>query len=168
MTVGIRQDVDQKAGFRAPIKGVFPAYARRIHPKKPHVLVIDDDLQLAQSLRSAFSYLGCRVHWTPAETNKVVDVLTNPTDLLVVDWSHKCLPVMMRIQEWLHNRRGTSSQCGTNRIGVITCDQAERFETSWPFCDHFEPIAHWQTPLDVAELMSKALEALIYVKQRST
>lgn len=149
--------------FEAPLQS--PAAAMRpVTP--PKVLIIDDDVDLALAMQTAFGQLGCEAVIETRHEGLHRKIISSNADLIFMDWklnNHVTAgEVMERASRVITAFSDLRQKFSEHKPKVVTYSVLGRDEIHLPaegenFFDHTD---HWQKPMPFAEVISRGSSLL--------
>jgi len=131
---------------------------------RPHVLIVDDDIDSALKVETIFHHLGCQttcaLNWNEARKKMCA---TKP-DIIILDWllDHEvnAAQVIKHCSKTFSRFDRKTNYRTQNRPQIITYSSLTDAEIDVPESPYFDHLDHWQKPIPQRELLVRALGLL--------
>jgi len=129
---------------------------RKVFPKKKlRVLLVDDDSISITPLKMSFRNLGCEVKVVDDGYQAITEILKEPFDLMVLDWTMPGLnggDTIRVAQKNIYLDSELKRLWEGRPLPVVTYSGRPREKMDLPKCQNFRFIDHWQKPIRYPKL----------------
>jgi len=152
--------------FEPIVAQVVAAASPHEEGKMPHVLIVDDDIDLALSLQTALDQLGCKTSVATHHEDLHRTIADEDLDYIFKDWrlnnevtANRVVSKTVRLIDTFSDLREKFSQ---HRPRIVTHSVVGRSEIDLPTssADYFEYLDHWQKPMAFSEVVRRASDLL--------
>jgi CheY-like chemotaxis protein len=129
------------------------------YDRKPVVMIVDDDVDMAQSMETIFRQLGCETLVVTDPTAMSRAISFEEADFIILDWklaNHLQGSDVLRSADRLISSFGDlRSRFGYRQPKIITHSVLRQGEIAVPPSVYFRHLDHWQKPLRFDQLFQR-------------
>lgn len=138
------------------------ALAAPAHTHAPRVLIVDDDVDVALAMQTAFGQLGCETEVATSHEGLHRKLLQSPADYIFLDWRLNgevtADQVVEKAIRYIDTFSDLREKFTGHRPRVVTHSVLDREQVTLPSAGtpYFDHLDHWQKPMPFHEVVKRA------------
>lgn len=131
----------------------------------PTVLIVEDDVDVANATESIFRQLGCKTILSDGHDGASHKMSFQDVDFIVLDWmlgnDLSGDELVKKSNRIINSFKDLKSRFQQQHAKVITYSALDKSKIHLPESDYFDHLDHWKKPINYTELARRASDLLV-------